>query len=462
MPERLMPEAFDGGVLFADLKGYSKLDETEMAALHERVLPALAALLFANQPRPKFRFINTWGDGIVLVGNDYVALATVALEIRNYFRYRKYVSDSDQILRTKSLAPRIAIHTGHFWGCVDPFADRPSFYGTSVILAARIEPVTPPGVVWITPVAWDRLKIQDAYGGGNRARFIADGRGPLQMAKEFGETEILELRYAADPPADSPVQSEGQREEGQEWRFDATRLERIRQALGIDPRESKYMCEQTLSQCQAQSSIYGVLAEVVRSAETVHETFRFALRVGDFLSQSLELMRTLDSGHHTDPEKLVAAVTNVRREIDRLRMFAEDLPRTYRPRSNWKKKHIRRLAAYTIHRTRLTESEQAKLHNALHVVNDAMSNEDPYDERAVIAQVSRPAFRDALMFLIRVFGSLENDLSAIVHSRCVGSGDALRGALASESVPFADKLDQAINRLPHNYPGLVPRIWAEA
>ena len=171
------------GILFFDTKGYSKLDDTELRAYHERLWP----MLYESNDFRQFLYINTWGDGIIMLHDDYEILIQVALSIRDFFRQGKYTSID--IFRNKELSARIAIHLGEFLKSYDPFRECDNYLGREIIRCARIEPIIEPGYVWAT----DEIKVQVERRWQNAGRrpvynFIEQGEIPL--AKAFG-TEHL-------------------------------------------------------------------------------------------------------------------------------------------------------------------------------------------------------------------------------------------------------------------------------
>src|SRR5262249_8749730 len=50
----------------------------------------------------------------------------------------------------EDLALRIGLHAGPVYACTDPVTALPTFVGAQVTRAARIEPITPPGKVYVS------------------------------------------------------------------------------------------------------------------------------------------------------------------------------------------------------------------------------------------------------------------------------------------------------------------------
>ena len=84
---------------------------------------------------------------------------------------------------------RIGAHYGPAYRAIDHITGRLSFYGTEVSKAARIEPVTPTGAVFVTEpfAAILALEAPDRFD----CRYV----GRIQLAKGYGEL--------SDVPADA-------------------------------------------------------------------------------------------------------------------------------------------------------------------------------------------------------------------------------------------------------------------
>jgi hypothetical protein len=71
----------------------------------------------------------------------------------------------------------------------DPILDRPSFAGREIIRAARMEPITPPGEIFVTEQLASALFLAGETG------FRCDYVGVLPSAKGFGSFRM----YAVKP-----------------------------------------------------------------------------------------------------------------------------------------------------------------------------------------------------------------------------------------------------------------------
>ena len=170
-------------ILFADVKGYSSLSDAGMKIFHEKVLSTLSTSLNDLDLRDR----NTWGDGIVFIGDRIGEVCEAALLLRDKFKQINWKK-----LGIPKLDIRISIHHGEYLEGVDPFTGRTTFCGKTVVTAARIEPVTPPGVVWITDAAATMLSQhmesnEDDY-------FAVDRIGKIELPKGYGSLSISALR----------------------------------------------------------------------------------------------------------------------------------------------------------------------------------------------------------------------------------------------------------------------------
>jgi class 3 adenylate cyclase len=83
---------------------------------------------------------------------------------------------------------RIAIHYGPAHPVHDPILDRPSFAGREIIRAARIEPVTPPGEIYVTEQLASALFL-----AGVRD-YRCDYVGIQPAAKGFGNFRMYSIK----------------------------------------------------------------------------------------------------------------------------------------------------------------------------------------------------------------------------------------------------------------------------
>ena len=89
------------------------------------------------------------------------------------------LSDTSQI--------RIALHAGPVFRGFDPIMGRDGYFGASVTRTARIEPVTPPGMVYASEAFAATLTASGPTG------CALEYVGMLALAKGYGESRIYRL-----------------------------------------------------------------------------------------------------------------------------------------------------------------------------------------------------------------------------------------------------------------------------
>ncbi|WDI31814.1 adenylate/guanylate cyclase domain-containing protein [Hyphococcus flavus] len=170
-------------VLFADVKGYSSLNDNQIKSFHTNILPKVAKLL----DDVELKHINTWGDGIVIAANNIIDLCDRALAMRDVFEHERW--DRYHLL---PLQIRISIHVGQYFSGEDKFTEGGVIAGHTIITAARIEPITKPGRVWMTDTAM--INLRDAQRGQGIESFAYDEIGEMELPKQAGRQKLYVLR----------------------------------------------------------------------------------------------------------------------------------------------------------------------------------------------------------------------------------------------------------------------------
>ena len=86
-----------------------------------------------------------------------------------------------------SLGLRLGMHFGPVYEAVDPILQRPNFFGYHVSRAARIEPITPEGEVYVTEATAAALAVEAPE------RFRCDYVGRVPLAKNYGAFPMYAL-----------------------------------------------------------------------------------------------------------------------------------------------------------------------------------------------------------------------------------------------------------------------------
>ncbi|HWF25690.1 MAG TPA: adenylate/guanylate cyclase domain-containing protein [Solirubrobacteraceae bacterium] len=169
-------------MLFADVKGFSKLSDEELPRFAERVLGAFAEVLARHADHMLYR--NTWGDALYVVFSDVRRAAACALELQEAMG----ALDLAGARLPATLALRLGAHVGPVAPIVDPVLGVPAYMGSHVSRTARIEPVTPPAAVYVTEPFAAALVLSGADD------LACDYVGHMPAAKDYGRLRMYRLR----------------------------------------------------------------------------------------------------------------------------------------------------------------------------------------------------------------------------------------------------------------------------
>jgi class 3 adenylate cyclase len=168
-------------MLFADFAGYSRLHDAFAPLFQHRFLAIGADQIASSQAKPLE--VKTWGDAMYSVFESPRDGAEFALGLLARMLAVDWTAaglpDTSQI--------RIALHAGPIFRGFDPVMDRHSYFGSNVTRAARIEPITPPGMVYVSEAFASAL-----VASGERA-YSLEYIGMLPLAKEYGQSRIYRL-----------------------------------------------------------------------------------------------------------------------------------------------------------------------------------------------------------------------------------------------------------------------------
>jgi len=169
-------------LIFADVKGFSKLADEQVPLVLQHVLSAFATVLERYEGAIEHR--NTWGDALYVVLTDTVLAAECALELQQGIS----AIDLRDLELPDDLALRIGAHVGPVFPLEEPVLRTRAFTGSHVSRTARIEPVTPPGTVYVTEPFAAALELAQRPGLG------CDYVGSMPAAKDYGHFRMYRLR----------------------------------------------------------------------------------------------------------------------------------------------------------------------------------------------------------------------------------------------------------------------------
>lgn len=170
------------GILFADVVGFSTLSDIEVVHFHYEFLGAVGRLLALTRYPPLVR--NTWGDGLYLIFQNVRDAGVFALDLC------AMTVDTDwaALELPDTLSVRVGLHAGPLFDFSDRVTGQLTLAGKHVTRAARVEPVTPPGMVYATQ---EFAALAAAYGV---TEFVCDPVGRIRLAKKAGMIPLFAVR----------------------------------------------------------------------------------------------------------------------------------------------------------------------------------------------------------------------------------------------------------------------------
>ncbi|MGH8447412.1 MAG: tetratricopeptide repeat-containing protein, partial [Solimonas sp.] len=184
-PRVLSAERRMVGLIFADFASFRRLRDPVFPRYYREIMQALARLLDRRGGHVLVR--QTWGDALHVVTDDAASAAHIVADIQHYIEKRRLRHDG--VLADLEL--RIAAHYAPAFSGYDPIEQKASYYGTQLSFAARIEPVVPPGMIYVTEAFASRLALEAP------TQFMLDYAGEVDLAKQFGTYRLYSLRRGA-------------------------------------------------------------------------------------------------------------------------------------------------------------------------------------------------------------------------------------------------------------------------
>ena len=192
-------------MLFADIVGYSKLNESVIPEFVNVFLARLSRVVSESRHAPLH--VNTWGDALYAVfdyaqdaGNFALEFTRLLHEGRDDWLAKGLYSEetaADGTVTKRPLDIRVGLHTGPVFMHYNPVIRQLGFTGVHVSRAARIEPVTTPGEVFASEefAALAETAAEGARRAGTATRgFLCEYAGSMPLAKGYpGRFRIYRL-----------------------------------------------------------------------------------------------------------------------------------------------------------------------------------------------------------------------------------------------------------------------------
>ena len=166
-------------VLFADLKGSSKVKNDELKAILSEKFEKYKTS-FLNEEN--HFFYKGLGDGALICSFDHFDLADISLKIRDDIKTTNW----KKLGFEENIAIRIGIHLTK----INIKQDRGAItdvFGSGVDTAARIEPIVDENCIFVSRRFYDFLNDEDSN------TFKAIPLGILPLAKNYGDLELFKL-----------------------------------------------------------------------------------------------------------------------------------------------------------------------------------------------------------------------------------------------------------------------------
>ena len=170
------------GVLFADARSFSRLNEEQILAFVKYFLGAVAEQVARSPHAPIVK--NTWGDGLYFVFERVEDAGLFALDLCEAIE----ATDWTEHHLPADIGLRIGLHAGPAYACIDPVTGHQNFLGAHVSRAARIEPITPPGEAYASGAFAALARAAQVRG------FACEYVGQMPLAKGYGTFPVYVVR----------------------------------------------------------------------------------------------------------------------------------------------------------------------------------------------------------------------------------------------------------------------------
>lgn len=173
------------GVIFADFAGFSRLPDDDLPAFWAHFMRAISDRLAVR--RGQVLLQRTWGDALHVVTGDAATAAAIACEIQDCLEQLRPGLPG----ALSRLELRLSAHYAPVFAGPDPVEGAGTYFGTQLSFTARIEPITPPGMIFVTEAFAARIALEapEAY--------ALEYAGEVKLAKAYGQSRLFSLRRTA-------------------------------------------------------------------------------------------------------------------------------------------------------------------------------------------------------------------------------------------------------------------------
>ena len=162
------------------------MQEDQIPGFVRQFLGNIAEVIESVKHRPLCK--NTWGDALYLVFERASDAGVFGLELGDLLVKKNLAMSASDV----PINLRIALHAGPVFSCFDPILEKMTYVGTHVSRTARMEPITPPGEIYVSEAF---AALAAAEGASD---FTCEYVGQIPQAKGYGTfpTYILRRPFA--------------------------------------------------------------------------------------------------------------------------------------------------------------------------------------------------------------------------------------------------------------------------
>ncbi|MCF6312146.1 MAG: TRAFs-binding domain-containing protein [Verrucomicrobiales bacterium] len=169
-------------ILFADIVGYSKLNDYELPHYYQQFLQQIAATIEACDFSPLTS--NSWGDAFYFVFDSVREAGLFALEFRQAIEKINWTPQSTG----KALRFRIALNAGPVFKLSDPLTGTLNYTGQHTNRAARIEPIVQEGQIYVSEYFAALAAVEQI------TEFSLEYVGYRPLPKNYGSSRVFILQ----------------------------------------------------------------------------------------------------------------------------------------------------------------------------------------------------------------------------------------------------------------------------
>lgn len=170
------------GIIFADFAGFSRLQDGDLPLFWAKFMRAIGERLHAH--RDAILLQHTWGDALHVVTGSASSAAQIACEVQACVEKLRPTLPPE----LARLELRLSAHYAPVFSGPNPIENEQTYFGTPLSFTARIEPVTPPGMIFVTAAFAAQITLEAADD------FSLEYAGELTLAKAYGRTRLFNLR----------------------------------------------------------------------------------------------------------------------------------------------------------------------------------------------------------------------------------------------------------------------------